>query len=173
LRMNLESTIKADYTWMRASRKGWHMDAVMPGQKPDEMIDIAVAIDTSGSIDEKMLKDFLSEIQGIMDSFPAFKLHVVSWDTEVYNPVVYTSENLDTMVDYVPAGGGGTDVNCVYNYLRDQEIEPRKLVVFTDGHFYGSDGDGDYCDTVWIIFHNPGFTATHGIWAHYEQETKE
>ena len=53
LRMNLESTIKSDYTWMRPSRRGWHMDAVMPGQKNDEMIDIAIAIDTSGSIGDK------------------------------------------------------------------------------------------------------------------------
>jgi len=55
LRMQLESTIKSDYTWMRASRKGWHMDAVMPGMKVDPMIDIAVALDASGSISETML----------------------------------------------------------------------------------------------------------------------
>jgi predicted metal-dependent peptidase len=76
LRMQLESTIKSDYTWMRASRKGWHMDAVMPGMKLDPMIDIAVALDASGSISEKMLKDFLGEIQGIMDSFPAYRIQV-------------------------------------------------------------------------------------------------
>ncbi len=56
LRMQLESTIKSDYTWMRASRKGWHMDAVMPGMKVEPMIDIAVALDASGSISETMLQ---------------------------------------------------------------------------------------------------------------------
>jgi predicted metal-dependent peptidase len=55
LRMQLESTIKSDFTWMRASRKGWHMDAVMPGMKLDPMIDIAIALDASGSISEIML----------------------------------------------------------------------------------------------------------------------
>ena len=63
LRMQLESTIKSDYTWMRASRRGWHMDAVMPGMKQDPMIDIAVALDASGSIGETMLKDFLGEFK--------------------------------------------------------------------------------------------------------------
>jgi predicted metal-dependent peptidase len=77
LRMQLESTIKSDFTWMRASRRGWHMDAVMPGMKNDEMIDIAISIDASGSMGADMLKDILSETQGIMDSFPAYKLHVV------------------------------------------------------------------------------------------------
>lgn len=170
LRMQLESTIKSDYTWMRASRRGWHMDAVMPGMKMDPMIDIAVAIDTSGSIDDKMLKDFLSEIQGIMDSFPAYKIHVISWDTEVHNPQQYDSENLDSITEYEPGGGGGTDVNCVFKYFKDNDIDPKRLVVFTDGCFYGSDGDPNLCDTVWIIFDNPGFTASHGIWAHYEEE---
>ena len=33
LRMQLESTIKSDYTWLRSSRKGWHVDAVMPGMR--------------------------------------------------------------------------------------------------------------------------------------------
>ena len=95
LRMQLESTIKSDYTWLRASRRGWHMDAVMPGMKLDPMIDIAIAIDASGSIGEKMLKDFLSEVQGIMDSFPAYRIHVFTFDTEAYNPAQYDSDNLE------------------------------------------------------------------------------
>ena len=89
LRMQLESTIKTDFTWMRASRKGWHMDAVMPGMKNDDMIDIAVAIDASGSIGDKMLKDFLSEIQGIMDQFQNYKIHIITFDTGVYKVIIW------------------------------------------------------------------------------------
>lgn len=172
LRMNLESTIKADYTWMRTSRKGWHMDAVMPGQKPDEMIDIAVAIDTSGSIGEAMLKDFLSEIQGIMDSFPAYKIHIVSFDTEVYNPKQYDSENLDSMIDYDPQGGGGTDFECVWNYFKEQEIQPRRLIMFTDGYPFGSWGDPDYCDTTFILHGTTTIVPPFGTHAYYEESKK-
>jgi predicted metal-dependent peptidase len=172
LRMNLESTIKADYTWMRTSRKGWHMDAVMPGQKPDEMIDIAVAIDTSGSIGEAMLKDFLSEIQGIMDSFPAYKIHIVSFDTEVYNPKQYDSENLDSMIDYDPQGGGGTDFECVWNYFKEQEIQPRRLIMFTDGYPFGSWGDPDYCDTTFILHGTTTIVPPFGTHAYYEEQKK-
>jgi predicted metal-dependent peptidase len=172
LRMNLESTIKADYTWMRTSRKGWHIDAVMPGQKPDEMIDIAVAIDTSGSIGEAMLKDFLSEIQGIMDSFPAYKIHIVSFDTEVYNPKQYDSENLDSMIDYDPQGGGGTDFECVWNYFKEQEIQPRRLIMFTDGYPFGSWGDPDYCDTTFILHGTTTIVPPFGTHAYYEESKK-
>jgi predicted metal-dependent peptidase len=170
LRMQLESTIKSDYTWMRASRKGWHMDAVMPGMKLDPMIDIAVAIDTSGSIGEAMLRDFLSEIQGIMDSFPAYRIHVFCFDTEVHNPAQYNSDNLDSITEYEPGGGGGTDFTAIYDYLKAEEIEPKRLVVFTDGYPFGSWGDSNYCDTVWIIHSNPNPEPPFGVWAEYKEQ---
>jgi predicted metal-dependent peptidase len=172
LRMQLESTIKSDYTWMRASRKGWHMDAVMPGMNLDPMIDIAVAIDTSGSIGEDMLRDFLSEIQGIMDSFPAYKIHVFCFDTEVHNPAVYTSDNLDSITEYEPGGGGGTDFDAIYNYLKAEEIEPKRLVVFTDGYPFGSWGDEQYTDTVWILHGTTSIVPPWGQYAYYEEEGK-
>jgi predicted metal-dependent peptidase len=173
LRMNLESTIKADYTWMRASRKGWHMDAVMPGQKPDEMIDIAVMLDASGSISPDMLRDFLSEIQGIMDSFPSYKIHVVTFDTECYNPAQYDSDNLDSMIDYEVSGGGGTDFDCIFTYLKDQEITPRRLIVFTDGYPFGSWGDAEYCDTTWILHGTTTIVPPWGTHAYYDENKKD
>jgi len=169
LRMQLESTIKSDYTWMRASRKGWHMDAVMPGMKLDPMIDIAVALDASGSISEKMLKDFLGEVQGIMDSFPAYRIHVVTFDTEAYNPAQYNSENLDDICDYEVKGGGGTDFDCVYQYLKDNEIEPKRLVMFTDGYPFGSWGDENYTDTVFILHGTTTIVPPWGQYAYYEE----
>ena len=172
LRMNLESTIKSDYTWMRASRKGWHVDAVLPGQKFDDMIDIAVALDASGSISETMLKDFLSEIQGIMDSFPAYKIHVVTFDTEAYNPAQYDSDNLDSICDYEIKGGGGTDFDCVFNYLKAEEITPRRLIMFTDGYPFGSWGDEEFCDTTFIIHGSTSIVPPFGTYAYYDEEKK-
>ena len=171
LRMQLESTIKSDFTWMRASRRGWHMDAVMPGMKNDELIDIAIGIDASGSINERMLKDFLSETQGIMDQFQSYKIHIFTFDTGVYNPAQYNSDNLDTICDYEVKGGGGTDFDAIYNYLKEEQIEPRRLVVFTDGYPFGSWGDENYADTVWIIHGNTTVIPPWGQYAYYEKET--
>lgn len=171
LRMQLESTLKSDYTWMRASRKGWHMDAVMPGQKPDELIDIAVMIDASGSIDANMLRDFISETQGIMEQFQSYKIHVGTFDTRVYNTVQYDSENLDSMADYRVEGGGGTDFDCIFDYLKEEQIEPKRLVVFTDGYPFGSWGDENYADTVWILHGTTTIVPPWGQWAYYEKET--
>ena len=172
LRMQLESTIKSDYSWMRSSRKGWDMDAIMPGQKPDELIDIAVFIDASGSIDGRMLKDFLSETSGIMDQFASYRVHLATFDTKVYNPQQFDSENLDSIADYAVDGGGGTDFDCIFEYLKDQQIEPKRLVVFTDGYPCGSWGDEVYADTVWIIHGNTNIVPPWGQYAYYEEESK-
>jgi predicted metal-dependent peptidase len=172
LRMQLESTIKSDYTWMRNSRRGWHMDAVMPGMKVDPMIDIAISIDASGSMSEKILKDVLSETAGIMEQFPNYRIHVLSFDTEVYNPQQFDSENLDDITDYEIKGGGGTDFDCVFNYFKENEIEPKRHIMFTDGYPFGSWGDEQYCDTVFIIHGSTSIVPPFGQYAYYEEESK-
>lgn len=167
LRAQLESTIKADYTYMKVNRKSWHMQAVMPGAAVVPMIDIVVAIDTSGSISEVMLKDFLGEIQGIMDVFPSFKITVFSFDTQVYNACSFDSDNLDSMIDYEPQGGGGTDFVAIFDYLKAEGIEPERLVVFTDGCPFGSWGDEHYADTLWILHSTDSIEAPWGQFAYY------
>ena len=167
LRMQLESTIKSDYTWLRTSRKGWHMDAIMPGMKTTDAIDIAVAIDTSGSISTAQCKDFLSEIQGIMEAFDSYRIHVFTFDTETYNPQQYDSDNLEDITEYNIQGGGGTDFDAIFRYLKSAEIEPKKLVVFTDGYPFGSWGDENYCDTCWIIHGDQNPSPPFGTWALY------
>jgi predicted metal-dependent peptidase len=169
LRMQLESTIKSDYTWMRGSRRGWHMDAVMPGMKNDQMIDIAISIDASGSMSEAILKDVLGETAGIMEQFPSYRIHVLSFDTEVYNPQQFDSENLDDITGYEIQGGGGTDFDCVFNYFKENDIQPKRHIMFTDGYPFGSWGDENYCDTVFIIHGTTTVVPPWGQYAYYEE----
>jgi len=170
LRMQLESTIKSDYTWLRSSRKGWHVDAVMPGMKTTDAIDIAVAIDMSGSISDAQGRDFLSEVQGIMEAFDSYRIHLFCFDTAIYNPQQFDSDNLEDITDYELKGGGGTDFECIFEHLKQNDIEPRKLVVFTDGYPFGSWGDEHYCDTVWIVHGNPNPEPPFGVWALYQDQ---
>jgi predicted metal-dependent peptidase len=170
LRMQLESTIKSDYTWMRPSRRGWDMDAVLPGMNRTDAIDIAIYIDMSGSIGEEQGKDFLSEVKGIMEAFESYKIHVACFDTEVYNLQQYNSENLDSIEDYELAGGGGTDFDSIFRHLKHEQIEPKRLVVFTDGYPCGSWGDPNYCDTVWIIHGDKNPNPPFGTFALYEED---
>ena len=172
IQTNLTSAIRNDYSWTRPSRRSWHMDAVMPGMTPGEEIDVTVAIDMSGSISNKQAQQFLGEIAGMMEAFDGYKVHVFCFDTEVYNPADFTSENLDTIDSYEPAGGGGTDFDAIFDYLKREAIEPKRLIVFTDGYPFGSWGDANYCDTTWIIHGDPDPNPPFGTFAIYDDHKK-
>lgn len=171
LKQQIQSTIRNDYTWMRPSRKGWHTGAVLPGMNFDQSIDIAVAIDMSGSISNKQARDFLSEIKGIMDQFKDFTIKLWCFDTQVYNPVSITADSIDVFDTYEVKGGGGTDFDVNYQFMKDENFVPKRFVMFTDGYPFGSWGDPDYCETVFIIHGPENITPPFGIHSHYK--TKE
>jgi len=172
IQTNLTSAVRTDYSFMRPNRRGWHIDAILPGMIPGEEIDISVAIDMSGSIGNEQAAVFLAEIRGIMEAFTGYKIHVFCFDTSIYNPQDFTSENLDTIEDYEPQGGGGTDFECVFNYLKDRGGDTKRLVFFTDGYPCGSWGDPDYTDVTWIIHGHPDPKPPFGTWAKYEEHKK-
>lgn len=174
LQQQIQSIIKNDFTFSRPSRRSWHMEAILPGMKNAQTIDVVVGIDTSGSITEHDLKIFLSEVKGIMDMYDDYRVHIITWDTEIYNPQDYTPDSAADITAYEPGGGGGTDPMCVWKYLRDNDIEPKKLIMFTDYCFFGWQPEEvrDYCDTIWVIKGNPSAEPEFGIWAHYEESAK-
>jgi predicted metal-dependent peptidase len=169
IQTNLTSSIRTDYTWMRPSRRGWHMDAIMPGMTPGEEIDVVVSLDMSGSISNKQAQAFLGEIGGMMDSFDGYKVHVFCFDTDTYNPQDFHSDNMDSIDEYEPQGGGGTDFDCIFTYLKENAIDPKRLIVFTDGYPNGSWGDPDYCDTTWIIHGDKNPNPPFGTYALYDE----
>ena len=169
LDQHITSVVKSDYSFMRPSRKGWSVDAVLPGLQPEPAVDVCVAIDTSGSISDKQLQTFLAEVKGIMDSFQDYKIHIWSFDTEVHNPEVFTPDK--DITDYKPGGFGGTEFTANWEWMKEEGIQPKKLIVFTDGYPWGSWGDENYCDTLWVIHsnHDKDLEAPFGVTCHYDE----
>ena len=169
LRQQIQSTIRNDYTFMRPNRKGWHMNAVLPGQNFDTTIDICVGIDMSGSIGDEQAKDFISEIKGIMQEFKDFNMKLWCFDTRVYNEADFNGYNSDEFDDYEVIGGGGTEFDANWDYMKENNIQPKKFIMFTDGYPWGSWGDENYCDTVFIIHGNNTVVPPFGEYAYYEK----
>lgn len=171
LQQQILSTIKNDYTWMKSSRRSWHMDAILPGQSNAEMIDICISVDLSGSISNAQCSDFFAEIHGIMELYNSFKIHVWTFDTEVYNPAVFTQDNMDELLTYQPQGGGGTLFEANWEFMKEHNIEPKKFIMFTDGYpcrHWCPPGDEEYCDTIWIIHGSETIEPPFGTWAYYK-----
>ncbi len=170
LRMNIQSIIKNDYTFQRPNRKSWGTGIILPGMSNDETIDVAIAIDMSGSISDKEAKVFLSEVKGILDQYTDYSIRLWSFDTSVHNPQVITHDNEDDFYDYDLQGGGGTSFEANWEFMKEEDINPKKFIMFTDGYPGGGWGDEDYVDTLFIIkgYHDTKMRAPFGDTVHYE-----
>ena len=171
LRQQIQSTIKSDFTFSRPSRKGWHTGAVLPGMNFMDTIDICIGIDMSGSIGDIQAQDFLGEVKGIMDEYKDYNIKLWCFDTAVYNEADFSADGGEDLMDYDVQGGGGTDFEVNWEYMKENDIQPKKFIMFTDGYPFGSWGDSDYCETVFIIHghHDKNTKAPFGVTAHYEE----
>jgi predicted metal-dependent peptidase len=170
VRQEIQSIVRSDYSFNRPSRKGWQTGAILPGMVPETTIDVAIGMDMSGSIGDEDAKTFLSEIKGIMDQYEDFKITLFCFDTEVYNCQTITQDNSQDLLDYQPQGGGGTDFEACYNFMKEQGIQPKKFIMFTDGYPFGSWGDPDYCDSLFIVKGNTSAEAPFGATVIYEKD---
>lgn len=169
LNMSIQSTLKGDYSFMARSKKGYFSDVALPGQTPEETIDIALSMDMSGSISDTMGKEMLSEVRGIMEQFKDFKIKLWCFDTNVYNYAEFTPQNIDELETYPIQGGGGTDFDANWKFMKDNDIHPERFIMFTDGYPWNSWGDPDYCDTVFIIHGNEDIKPPFGNYAYYDE----
>ena len=168
IRATIESNFKSDFSWMRPNRKGWHMSAILPGMTPGEQIDIAIGIDTSGSISQKTLTDFISEVNGIMEQFDTYTIRIWQFDTKVYGYDVFTHEDGRDVREYEIKGGGGTDFESNWNFMKENEIEPSQFIMFTDMYPWNSWGDESYCDTLFVAHGTKSIVAPFGKTIYYE-----
>lgn len=170
LRQQIQSVIKSDFTWSRPNKKTWSSGIYLPGLDAEQTIDVCIAIDTSGSIDANMLQDFLGEVAGLMEQYQSFNIKVWCFDTTVYNPQDFDEYNRHELKNYDIQGFGGTDFMANYRWMKDNDIHPKKFIMFTDGYPFGAWGDPNYCDTVFIIHGNQNIEPPFGTWAHYDRK---
>lgn len=171
IRQQIQSIIKNDYTFVRPSRKGWHTGVILPGMNFENTIDICISLDMSGSIGDDQAKDFLSEVKGIMQEYRDYQIKLWCFDTKVYNEADFDGTGGDDLLEYEIQGGGGTEFDANWNYMKENDIVPKKFIMFTDGYPWGSWGDESYCDTVFVIHGNNDQTlqAPFGVTTHYEE----
>ena len=168
LRMNIQSILKSNFSFSRPNRKSQHCGAILPGMMNEETIDVSVAIDMSGSISDAMARDFIGEVKGIMDEYKDFKLDLWCFDTDIYGYKQFTGDTADELMEYECKGGGGTDFDANWTFMKDNDINPKRFIMFTDGYPCGSWGDEDYCETLFIIHGNESIISPFGQTAYYK-----
>lgn len=131
-----------DYsTWRRPNRRFVSAGVYMPSGVSEKVNELVIAIDTSGSIGGQELAQFLGEVKGICDSVKPEAVRLLYWDTKVCADEKYEGTEVENLVKSTkPAGGGGTDVRCVPEYMTQHGIKAQAVVVLTDGYLGGTWG---------------------------------
>jgi len=156
-----------DYsTYARPNRRLMSQGIIMPSGISEQVGELVIAIDTSGSVGQQELTAFLSEVKGVCDTVKPDKLRLLYWGSNVVGDEAYDMHELDNLVKSTkPMGGGGTDVNCVTQYMTDEGIKPQACIVLTDGHLYSGWGDWT-CPVLWAILDNRDAVPDEGKAVH-------
>ena len=172
----IKSLYKENRSFKRPSRRqNAYGNIIIPGYIPGDAVKVHIALDTSGSMGKDQIRDCLTEVQGVIEQFDTFEVHVWCFDGEVV-PGSYCkfdhrsdADIQDYAAKYV-GGGGGTMFESNWNFLRSNEMKPDLLMVFTDGYPCGTWGDPDYCETIFLIHGDPKkeIQAPFGMTLHYE-----
>ncbi|HYP67030.1 MAG TPA: VWA-like domain-containing protein [Thiobacillaceae bacterium] len=120
---------RTDYTYMRPSRR--EGDMIMPSLKSPHS-DMVVALDTSGSINDSEINEFVSEINAIKGALPV-RITLLACDAKLTEGGPWTYEPWeDFSLPRQFTGGGGTSFEPVFEWVDSQGLRPDVLVYFTD-----------------------------------------
>jgi predicted metal-dependent peptidase len=142
---------KDESTWRRPSRRWIGQDVYMPSMIGESVGRIVIGIDMSGSIGDEEVGQFLGEVKKICETVKPEGIDLLYWDTRVCQHEKYEQDQLDNLISSTkPRGGGGTDPQCIVNYMDKKKIKAECAVILTDG-YVGSWGEGWTCPTLWGI----------------------
>ena len=153
---------KDEYTWRKFNRRMLPNDLFLPTVEDETIGEIVVPIDTSGSIGQKELNEFASELISIAELVQPEAIRIIWWDTKVHGEQLFT-ENYDQIGSMLkPKGGGGTRVSCVSEYINKKKIKAECVVVFTDGYLESDVVWNIDSPTLWLVTENKHWTPPTG-----------
>ena len=126
-------------TWDRPNRRRLALNplVIIPGRRGFGADTVAVAVDTSGSIGEKELNAFFSEVGGVIADVRPKRVVLIHCDAAINR--VDEASTLDELSDIRAkgaCGGGGTSFIPVFEYIEREQVKPETLIYITD--MYGS-----------------------------------
>lgn len=148
---------KDDFSWSIPNKRYIWSGTYLPSLESLRLKPIGIAVDTSGSIDNKLFTEFISEIKSILSMSPGSRAHIVYVDSKVQGTDILTAES-DTLN---PIGRGGTDFVPAFEYFDKLDEDLSCILYFTDGFCDSFPKD---CDRpcLWIVYGYKNFTPPFG-----------
>jgi len=152
----VQSYIPRDFNYSYPSKKSISSGVYMPSTTK-ENVELAVGIDTSGSIGQEELIQFLSEIVGIAKAFRGrIKMHLFTHETEVNDKYVVENGDVKKILELKISGGGGTSHIQPMEYVNKNIKSCKAVIWFTDGYsdLNQIDFTKNKFDSIFVISHN-------------------
>ncbi|CAC9655373.1 Sll7028 protein [uncultured Gammaproteobacteria bacterium] len=136
-----------DFSYSRPSRRTG--EAILPALKSHQ-IDIIVAIDTSGSISQEEVNEFVSEVSAIKSNLRA-SITLLACDDKLSEHSPWCFEAWDELQFPAALGGGkGTNFNPVFDYIDTQDSACDVVIYFTDAKGVFPKAEPNY-PVMWLI----------------------
>lgn len=146
LRQFINARARNDYTWQSPNRRFVGSGLYLPGLHSDEIGELVVAVDTSGSICAAQLAQFAGEINGMLESFDV-TVTIIYHDSAVAGVQVWKSADGPLIME--PRGGGGTDHRPVFEWVEQSMPDPPTcMILLTDLYSSFPDNEPPY-PTIW------------------------
>jgi len=135
LRDYMETDRSDETSYATPERKYLHMDLILPGHDMSEEVveEVWAFVDSSGSIGQEDINSFLTELYHIIKQFQCV-MNVCYWDTavgDVYRGIRSQKE----LMNCLPHHSGGTNINCVYEWIKANKVKPSVMLILTDGMY--------------------------------------
>ena len=144
----MNAIARDDYTYSRpSSRRG--DPALFPSLRSAQL-NVTIALDISGSISDKEIKEFVSEIDAIKGTVRA-KVTLIACDAQLAEGGPWEFEPWEEFaVNMKLKGGGGTKFTPVFDWINSQDSMPDLLVYFTDAQGEFPKTEPNY-PVLWLV----------------------
>lgn len=145
----IEHALKFDYRLIPPNKRYISQGIALPSLSGTKM-KLVIALDSSASVDEKMLSMFLAEVDSIMNSFENYEIDLLVADAKVQEHYILTPGD---EISYKLKGGGGTNFESTFQYIQDNIDEVNLMLYFTDGLGNFPKEEVGF-DVVWVLTNN-------------------
>ncbi|MFY9225329.1 MAG: VWA-like domain-containing protein [Blastocatellia bacterium] len=117
-----------DYSYSRPNRRQSVYGNILMPSLVEQVPNIAVIVDTSGSINDRLICQALAEVENILKS-TGQKVHLISCDAKVH-----FSKQVSSIKGVKLLGGGGTNMKVGIKEALEAKLKPDVIIVITDGY---------------------------------------
>jgi len=149
--MSRDAKGKNARSWSRVNRRrnGQDGNPVMPGLANDNIYNLLIVFDVSGSVSKEMFRDMKSEVASVMDQDLINQATLIAVDTRPQSVTVVT--NGAQVVDWEPTGGGGTNFESVMKLINEEYGQSIGMLFLTDLETSSFGKEPDF-PVVWVNF---------------------